>query len=168
MQGLMSSRLRVPASFTWLLCARHQRHVYTRLKHVEFGPDLHKDGTASVAWPHQLGWWGITVDLKPGHPQTSHAVGVDRLLPCSELFDGEFVAATGFIEADRPIPDGIDDHGFASSDPAFRIRRRQFAEQRVDPPRDFIFSRIVKCRVPVHVRQNKPEALKEPLSETST
>ena len=89
-------------------------------------------------------------------------------MPCSELFDGEFVAATGFIEADRPIPDGIDDHGLASSDPAFRIRRRQFAEQRADARRDFICSRIVKFRVPVHVRQNKPEALKEPLSETAT
>jgi hypothetical protein len=86
-------------------------------------------------------------------------------LPCSEFFHRELVTATGFIKAKRPIPDGIDDHGLSPSDPAFGIRRRQLAKQRANAYRDFILSRIVKFRVPIHVSQNKPEALKEPLSE---
>jgi hypothetical protein len=86
-------------------------------------------------------------------------------LPCSEFFHRELVTTTGFIEAERPIPHGIDDHGLSPSDPAFGIRRRQLAEQRANACRDFILSRIVKCRVPIHVSQNKPEALKETLSE---
>src|SRR3977135_269884 len=54
---------------------------------------------------------------------------VDRVLPGEEFFDGEGVAAAGFLEGKQAAAHGSNDLGLAPDDPALRARCRQIGDR---------------------------------------
>lgn len=59
--------------------------------------------------------------LQPRDTQPWHARAIDRAVPSRELFEGEAVAFTGFIDGQQSTVDGGDHLGLAPDDPALRI-----------------------------------------------
>ena len=82
-------------------------------------------GETSAPGAHRV---GVAVDLQPRHPQSGHAIGVDRTLPCEKFFNRQMVSSAGLLQAQGAAAYGGDDDRLAADDPALGIDRRQIGQ----------------------------------------
>jgi len=62
---------------------------------------------------------------------------------------------------------GVDDHGFAPSDPAFGVRGRQLGDRGANARQDLVSGQFVQCCVLVHATRVNQKILKNSKSESS-